>query len=372
MVAGYFVTGATGVVGAAVVERLLRDEPGPIHVLVRAEDERALGARARSLRAHWGTPSAAERVTFHRGDVTTPDLGLSRDAKRVIARDVTRIIHAAGDVHMGRSIERARDVAVGGVERVLELGAELNALRRLEKIEIVSTVGVGGRDAAPLPEAFIARPSSFYNTYEQAKWEGEVVARRHAERGLPLTVHRPSMVVGDSRTGRSIRSQLFAAICTFLTGAPTLGVLPSLFGRHVDLVPQDFVARALVWSSRTAETAGRVLHLSSGRYESTSLVELARIARVTARRLRLRAVRPLFVDARAMRLAVETLGRWHANLRKRAALLSVLLDYLDAPKVFENEASQRLLRGAGVVLPSSERYLGRVVAAALAPSARCA
>jgi nucleoside-diphosphate-sugar epimerase len=90
--------------------------------------------------------------------------------------------------------------AVGAAHHVVELA---RACSRLEKVEFVSTVGVGGHRAV-VPETWLTEPRAFHNTYEQAKAEAEAEEsiRGEVERGLPLTVHRPSMVVGAGRERR--------------------------------------------------------------------------------------------------------------------------------------------------------------------------
>lgn len=369
MAPGYLVTGATGVVGSAVVECLLRDHGGPIHLLVRANDDAHLVRRKNELLRHLGLDDSDSRVraiVAHRGDVSCERLGLTESSHRLLNREVTRVIHAAGDVHMGRSLPTARKSAVGSAERIFEFADGLHQRGQLEKVEFVSTVGVGGRTPSSLEERLVDAATSFHNTYERAKWEAEMVAARYLSGGLPITVHRPSMVVGDSKTGRSIRPQIFATICGFLTGRETFGVLPRLDKTEIDLVPQDFVARAIVWSSGAHTTTGRVLHLCSGRAEATPLAELAWTARAVAHRLTGRAPRQRFVDERWLRAGVAGLRRVAPRrTKRRLTVLALLLDYLEAPKTFVNDETLRLLRAARVSLPPARSYLGRVVTNAL-------
>jgi thioester reductase-like protein len=367
---GYLLTGATGVVGSAVLSELLAEGDGPIHLIVRARDDAHLAARGRSLLEFVGATSSRSRsrVVLHRGDVAAQGLGLSPSGRRRVEDEVGRIVHAAGDVHMGRSLADARRSAVGGVERIFDLADRLKAAGRLEKVEIVSTVGVGGVGTTPLRETFGVGGDRFHNTYEQAKSEAEERVYRRVLVGDPVTVHRPSMVVGDSRTGTSIKPQIFASICRVLTGGVPFGVLPRFGEAAIDLVTQDFVARAIVWSSRTRATAGRVLHLCSGAGESILVRELSAAVGIACRRLALSRKTPRLVSPALYRGAVRSLRRAAPKrLRGRLGLLAALLDYLEDPRAFENESTLRSLASASIRLPRHATYVPRVVHAALRP-----
>lgn len=89
-------------------------------------------------------------------------------------------------------------------------------------MEAVSTVGVGGRYYGALPEQWLNTPRNFHNTYEQSKAEAEIILKTEVDQGMPITVHRPSMIVGDSQTGRILNFQIFT-ICLNLLRAVALG-----------------------------------------------------------------------------------------------------------------------------------------------------
>ena len=119
-----------------------------------------------------------------------------------------------------------------------------------------------------LPERWITESREYHNTYEQAKAEAEVLVARGVAEGLPITVHRPSMVVGDSRTGDVMRFQIFYHLVEFLSGRRTFGFFPAFGATRLDIVPVDYVANAVVWSSGRQDTVGRILHLCAGPEES--------------------------------------------------------------------------------------------------------
>ena len=110
-----------------------------------------------------------------------------------------------------------------------------------EKLEFISTVGVAGNMSGTVPERAFGEARTFRNSYEEAKAEAETLLLQQIERGLPATIHRPSMVVGDSRDGTIIQFQVFYYLCEFLSGRRTVGVVPETHDIRLDVVPVDYV-----------------------------------------------------------------------------------------------------------------------------------
>lgn len=357
----YLVTGATGVVGSAFVEHVLRETNDSVFVLVRHRGDLTPERRLDALWHFWQLgriePEAKRRVKVLSGDTETPRLGLSAEDWDLVATQVTHIVHAAASVKMNLPLEAARRAAVSSCENVVAL-AEAAKAHQLRKIEVVSTVGVNGRRAEVLLERWLETPRPFHNTYEESKADAELIARQAVERGLPVTVLRPSMVVGDSRSGRSIAPQIFSYICEFLTGARLHGLFPSLERARLDVVPVDWVAKLLLASSRTQGWTGRVLHACSAE-ASVPLGELrdrvARVARAHGRRVLMRATLPLAV-LRAAQAFGSRLGA-----RKASALLDILLAYLEDDQRFANEQTLQLAARQGLVLPLPAQYLDTVL-----------
>ncbi|MEQ8662399.1 MAG: SDR family oxidoreductase, partial [Gammaproteobacteria bacterium] len=245
----FLLTGASGVVGSAIVPELLRTTAAEIHLLLRPKGAQPVAARLDELKTFWrrhypdlATDALEQRLHAVAGEITEPALGLgAADRDRLTAR-CTNIIHCAASVRMNLPLEEARRTARFPVASVLELG---RACGNLRKVEFVSTVGVGGHWDGPLPERWINEPREFHNTYEAAKAEAETLIEAAVADGFPATVHRPSMVIGNSRTGAVIHFQIFYFICDFLSGRRTFGVYPKLDTGLLDVIPNDFVGRAI-------------------------------------------------------------------------------------------------------------------------------
>ena len=362
----YFITGATGAIGSAVAARLL-DEPGVrIVALVRGDSPAGAADRLSAALVPLGVSRQAiaqgGRVQVALGDAQQPRFGLSSDEHAALESACTHVIHCAGAVRMNLAIELARRAAVDSSRNAIHLARRIAEVNRLVKAEMVSTVGVGGRAHRRLTEDWVGTAHAFHNSYEQAKAEAEVEMRTAIEEGLPLTVHRPSMVVGDSRTGRAMHFQVFYFLAEFLSGRRTGGLFPRLGDAQLDIVPADFVAEAIVRSSRSEATAGRILHLCGGPQAAIPLSRLQAIVRdrLAARGEKLPRVR--YVSRALFRRLAQAL-QWVVDERTGAALatLPVFLDYLDTEQTFDNRRTREWLESEQVAIPAPDAYLARIL-----------
>lgn len=367
----YFVTGATGALGSALVPMLLETPGAQVRLLIRAPNEQALAQRLQSLFDFWRLGGLEDeyrqRVVALRGDASESRFALADATYDALCRSVTHVIHAAGAVKLNLPLDQARRSAVSSALEAIDLATKCQANGQLQKIEIVSTVGVGGR-LDVVPENWISTSRGFHNTYEQAKAEAEDIACRHVDAGLPLTVHRPSMVVGDSQCGRIIHFQVFYHLCEFLSGGRTFGLSPPLGDVRLDIIPVDYVARVIAWSALQQSTIGKVLHECSGLRGAIALVTLrdrVRAAFAAAGR----RLPPVVQLSAGVFNSLLGLVRPLVGERNRRALstLPIFLEYLASPVTFENVETSKLLAGANQPkVPEVAVYLDTVLGAYIA------
>lgn len=360
-----FLTGATGTIGSALVPRLLTDGDASLTLLVRARDDHELQMRYATMQAYWQcVPGDAwtSRIRLLRGDIALPQFGISDAAYAQLASETTHIIHCAASVKLNMSMEQARATAVTPTRTVLDLGRRCAAAGVLRKMDLVSTVGVWGRTPGHMPERRLPEVVDFHNTYEAAKSEAErVIWSEGAD--LPLTVHRPSMVVGETGTGRVVHFQVFYHLCEFLSGVRTYGVMPALGHTHLDTVPVDWVADVIHWSSCHDDTAGQIFHLCSGPGEAIALTRLQERVRQTwqAHGRTLPALRR--VNRQLLAWLVPLIGAVAGDKARRALRgLPPILAYLAEEQGFANTRTAQVLAAAGLPVPTVDSYLDAVLA----------
>jgi nucleoside-diphosphate-sugar epimerase len=293
------------------------------------------------------------------GDVTLRHLGLDDATYQELTDRCTHIVHSAGNVRMNLPIAQARHSSVDSARNIIDLALHCHLL---EKVEFVSTVGVGGRTSGTVPEDWILAARGFHNTYEQAKAEAEDVARAAYERGLPVTVHRPSMVVGNTATGRIIHFQVFYHLCEFLSGRRTLGLAPNFGTARLDIVPADFVAKTIAWSSTTTTSSGRIIHSCSGPELALPLGLLRKQVRQSFAAAGRHLPPVITLPPAAFRAILSGIGLlMPKDVRRAIKTLPVFLEYLATEQSFANGSTGTVLATAGLAVPPPRCYLDKVI-----------
>jgi thioester reductase-like protein len=314
-------------VGTELLSRLLEDGDRPVHALVRAPDDRAAAER---LPAH-------PRLNALAGDIERPGLGLSKAARARLTDEVTTVVHCAASVSFDLSLEASRSVNVDGTRNILELAERCPGL---ERITYISTAYVAGEPPGLFREDQLDVGQHFRNPYELTKFEAERMIRERAAH-LPLQVLRPSIIVGDSRTGRtSSFNVLYGPLKAFAGGR--IPAIPARRSSPVDIVPVDYVADR-AYELLTDGPDG-TFHVVAGRNATT----VGRLLELTARHLKRRppAVLP---PGLYRRLAHPWLRRKYRGLRK----LEVYFPYFSMRVRFDDQGL-----GPG---PPVERYFHRLV-----------
>ena len=319
------ITGATGLVGGALLRRLLERDPTlQARVLVR-DPERWLHALA-ELRV------PVSRVTAIAGDVTRPGLGLPAAVRRELAREVRMVVHAAADTVFSRPLPLARAVNRDGTMHVVELAAGCGAL---ERIVYVSTAFVAGRMTGDIREEAHGADAGFVNAYEQSKHEAEAVVRAA---GLPAVIARPGTIVCESERG-GVRQVNAVHRALALQHAGLASMLPGEASTRVELVTTSFVADSLARLCTAPAAIGGTFHLCAGdgAIRLGDLLQRAHAVWSRSDAWRRRGVElPALVDLETYALFEQTvLETGDARLRRVTRALSHFAPQLALPKRFD-------------------------------------
>ena len=344
-----FLTGATGYIGSYLAAGFLKRQGESLNVLVRAAGAEEAEQRLwQALQLHLDFPAFREhlgaRIRVFRGDLTSPQFGLSQDDYRALAAGTDSVLHCAASLN--RKSERScLNVNLRGTLEVVQLARRAQAAHGLRRFSQVSTVAVAGQrsNETVLEDRAIDWQRRDYDPYARTKKFCEHMVRELLP-DVPRLVFRPSVVLGDSRRAETTQFDMVRAF-VFLAGLPMLPLRPD---DRIDIVPVDYVADAIVTLHQKSRPEHEIYHLSSGDTSETyrRLTEALAGARG--------AMPPLFWPGleRPFGWAVDRLSRRRDGLGYAASLLKVFLPYLVWNTVFDNTRVVRELGRAPAAFSS--------------------
>lgn len=256
-------TGASGFVGAFLLDRLLRDTQARVHCPLRSRDRaHARQKLMRSLaRFGFATAEAADRVECFPADLAEPGLGLEPGLDDRLADTVDLVVHAAAQVNFLYPYEALRRANVEGTRQLVRLAA-----RRRVPVHFLSTIAVlAGFGTAGVRHVDEDLPLDHADRltmgYAESKWVAEEVLRGAADQGLPVAVYRPYEITGDQVTGACNTD---TAICSLFRTIAETGLAPDI-PLPLDFVPVDYLADAVVHLATARPTTRRTYHLTNPR-----------------------------------------------------------------------------------------------------------
>lgn len=343
-----FVTGFPGFLGSALLPRMLTRLPGAEAVCLVQPQHAAL-AQARADQLANDDPSLRGRIRLVQGDITHPGLDVSDPG---LAARVVEIFHLAAVYDLSVSRDLAFRVNVEGTRHVLDFAGSCPRLRRFQ---YVSTCYVSGRYPGTFTEDMLEAGQSFNNFYEETKQLAEVEVQHAMRAGLPATIYRPAIVVGDSTTGATQKYDGPYFAMQWLLRQPSVAVMPVVGDarRHeFNVVPRDFVVDSIAWLSEREESLGRTYALADPAPLSVDTL-LGVLARATGRRM-LRIPLPLGLA----KWSIESVPGVFALLR----IPSDAVDYFVHPTRYDTAHAQADLAPSGIRCPAFATYAPALVA----------
>lgn len=307
-------------------------------------------ARARIEQMRLGSPELARRVRLVEGDITAPDLGLGPELESV-ANEATAIWHLAAIYDLSVNRDLAMRVNVEGTRNVLDLAGRCPDLSRLH---YVSTCYVSGRYAGIFAEDDLEKGQEFNNFYEETKYLAEVDVRSAMRGGLPATVYRPSIVVGDSRTGVTEKYDGPYFLIRWILRQPGTAVVPVVGDPNttrVNLVPSDFVIDAIAHLSALSHSVGRTYQLADP--DPLTVTELLDVLeQATGKRLR-----RLPLPRRTAKWAIDRVP----GVYRLVKIPSAAVDYFAHPTHYTVFQARTDLEGSGIKVPPFASYSDRLI-----------
>jgi thioester reductase-like protein len=343
-----FFTGFPGFLGVELLPRVLRRSPeATATCLVQGKFAALAQQRADEIVAR--DPSLAGRIHLVEGDITAAGLGLA-DAGS-IAADTTELWHLAAVYDLSVPRDLAMRINVDGTRHVLDFA---EAATGLQRFQYVSTCYVSGRYAGPFAETDLEKGQSFNNFYEETKFLAEVAVQERMRKGLPASIYRPGIVVGDSTTGATQKYDGPYYALQWLLRQPRVAVMPvagDSTAFRFNIVPRDYVIGAIDHLSGLDRSKDRVYQLADP--APLTVDDLyTEMGRATGRRL----IR-IPITRKMAKLSIDKVPGVYKLMR----IPSSTVDYLTHPTHYLTTHAQDDLESSGVSCPSVPTYLPRLV-----------
>ncbi len=340
-----FITGFPGFIAGRLVSALARPDV-QFFLLVQPQFVETAALLAERVADDMAVP--AENFALIEGDITKPDLGMSAEDLAAVRRETTDVHHLAAIYDLEVEREPAFAVNVEGTRNVNELCRSLPNLRRYN---YVSTCYVSGKREGRILETELEHDAGFRNFYEETKYLAEMEVER-LKGDLPVTVFRPSVVVGDSETGETVKYDGIYYLIKYVLRAPSLLRLINVGNTEVmlNLVPVDFVVNGIEALCYDEAAVGRTVALADPRPLTT-----AGLFDAIARSLTGKA---------SIWTPPKSLSEWSLYLPMTPALTGLPhagVPYFFVTQEYDTAAADELLAPHDVHCPGFAEYVGRLI-----------
>jgi NAD(P)-dependent dehydrogenase (short-subunit alcohol dehydrogenase family) len=351
----YFVTGATGFIGRNLVEQLLERE-GTIYVLVRE------GSRGRleELKNRWGAGQG--RIVPVIGDLSQEKLGCGEVIGDLRGK-VDHFFHLAAIYDMTADAESQRIANVEGTREATKLAKELDA----KHFHMVSSIAAAGLYKGTFTEDMFEEAEKVDNhPYFQTKHESEAVVREECE--VPWRVYRPGIVVGHSETGEMDKIDgpyyFFKLLQRARNAVPQWFPGIGIEGRRINIVPVDFVAKAIDHIAHLDGLDGQAFHLTDPNPLSAGQVinTFAKAAHAPEAVMRIDSRMFDFIpkQVRGGLTMLPPVKRITDQVLGDLGIPRSVLVYINYPTDFDSTKTQEALEGTGISVPPLPSYAERL------------
>ncbi len=346
-----FVTGVTGTLGKEFVRNILANGDERLIVLVRRSKRLSHWDRMRKILAEFGLENyLGTRIQVFEGDITRPQMGLSPEDILFLRANADEFFHIAALTALNGSEEECQTVNLGGTQEALKFAWDFYRNGKMKRFFYFSTAYVSGSRQTYLAkeDELPVRPMHA-NFYESSKFAAETKVREALAAGLPATIFRPSIVVGDSVTGEvSEFNVIYPFMKLFAHGM--ISILPTHPENSFNIVPIDFVIRASREIAKQPSSIGKTFHLVT--QDPPTIDMLLQVKNEDYPTL------PPVTMIPPETFKKETLDPMEQSVYQ---ILEPYLGYLNDHLTFDTANTQKALAGTGIPFPKTDKQFLKTI-----------
>jgi long-chain acyl-CoA synthetase len=358
------ITGSTGNIGGQLVLEILENYPNSrLELLIRGKSEAEcygrLAANLQRLNPDFDSAAVSDQIKVFCGDMTQNNLGLRQSQYDSLMRSVTHVIHAAASTKFHLPLNQARFINCCGTENVLRLVKHAYQCGKLMNFAYISTAYVCGDREGYIRDRLNQHVEAFSNPYEQSKYEAEQLVCAYLE-DHPFTIFRPSIVVGNSRTGRIISfNALYTPLKCICRGV--LKTLPCEPDTPLDTVPLDYVGKAVTEMFLGSDARKRAIyHITAGEQSAPTVREIVSLTIDHFGKLAFNCPE-LTVEYRPRLFGDSCSHSSCENPGRAAKVLGAYAPYICRQRIFSSRKTDGILRQLGIKPPVFSEYFPVVI-----------
>ncbi|MGV0104215.1 non-ribosomal peptide synthetase [Nostoc sp. DSM 114160] len=274
-----FLTGATGFLGAFLLDELLHQTQAKIYCLVRSTNEheglKKIQQNLEKYSLHH--PNFSSRMIAIPGDLEQPYLGIPIEQFEKLGLQIDTIYHSAAQVNFAKPYSVIKASNVLGTQEVLRLAC----MGKIKPMHYISTIAVFGAISHFTGQKVVYEDDNIESCkdyvaldlgYAQTKWVAENLVWVAKSRGIPVSVFRTGFLMGHSKTGIAHTQDSF--VPRVIKGCIQLGSYPELIDQKEELLPVDYASRAIIHLSKKQESLGKAFHIVPPPDENIGLIKL--------------------------------------------------------------------------------------------------
>ncbi|HEX8736410.1 MAG TPA: SDR family oxidoreductase [Pyrinomonadaceae bacterium] len=341
-----FLTGFPGFIAGRLVERLANRTTQFFLLVQPALVKKAMNDVENIARE---TRVPLENFALIEGDITQENLGISPEDLETIRSETTDVYHLAAIYDLAVPREIAFKVNVEGTKNVNEF---VKTLANLHRYNYVSTCYVAGKRKGEIFENELEHDAGFRNFYEETKYLAEVEVER-LKGDLPVTIFRPSVVVGDSRTGETAKYDGIYYLIQYLRKSPALLRFINVGNPQVklNLVPVDFVVEGIATLAKDENAAGKTIALADPNPLTTERLFEAIIGALTGKKSLIKPPPALIEKSLMLPFSPAITGLPHSGV-----------PYFFLAQTYNTRVADELLSPHAVTCPNFSSYVKNLLA----------
>ena len=340
-----FLTGFPGFIAGRLVERLAAADV-QFYLLI---EQRFIDDARQAVEGIADRASVPlENFVLVPGDITKEDLGIGEDDLAVIRSETTDVFHLAAVYDLEVDRDLAHRVNVEGTKNVNNF---VRSVENLNRYNYVSTCYVAGKRLGRIQESELEHNAGFRNHYEETKYLAEMGAERLKEE-LAVTIFRPAVVVGDSRTGETAKYDGIYSLIHYLRKAPGLLRFVNVGNDKVrlNLVPVDFVVEGIAALSDDDAAIGKTVALADPSPLTTAELFDALAESMTGKRSVIRPPAGLVEWSLMLPMSPPITGLPHSGV-----------PYFFIDQAYDTSAADELLIPHGIKCPNFRTYAKNLI-----------